>query len=51
MNARDSVRISDTKTFLKALNIYQTKEGQVPLPDDLTTITGSGTIFSYQGTL
>lgn len=41
VNARDSVRIADTKSFIKALNIYQTKEGEVPLPDDTTTITAS----------
>lgn len=51
VNARDSVRIADTKTYIKALNVYQTKNNIVPLPDELTSITGSGTILSYQGTL
>lgn len=51
VNARDSVRISDTKTYSKALNLFDVKHSQLPMPDDATEITGSGNTLSYQGTL
>lgn len=49
--ARDSKRIADAKMFAKALNIYETRNNELPYPDDMATITGSGVVFSYQGTL
>lgn len=48
ISARDSVRTSDTKMFLKALQVYNTKNNSLPLPDTMTEIYSDGELLSYQ---
>lgn len=50
--ARDSVRISDMGTAVKALALLKIQADSFPIPEDALTVTsGTGTIISYQGYL
>lgn len=48
-SARDSVRISDMKTMAKALELYHTREWELPLPSESFEITFSGSSLWSQG--
>ncbi|MDD3302312.1 MAG: FISUMP domain-containing protein [Candidatus Gracilibacteria bacterium] len=50
-NSRDSVRIADINSAKKSLEIFITKAGFYPTPDNATNITYSGAIVWTEGTL
>ncbi|MDD3302900.1 MAG: prepilin-type N-terminal cleavage/methylation domain-containing protein, partial [Candidatus Gracilibacteria bacterium] len=50
-NSRDSVRIADINSTKKSLEIFITKAGFYPTPDNPTNITYSGAIVWTEGTL
>ncbi|MFA5917124.1 MAG: type II secretion system protein [Candidatus Gracilibacteria bacterium] len=50
-NARDSVRMSDMNNINKGLALFQLKGGTYPKPDNSVTISASGTIIGYEGTV
>ena len=50
-DSRDSVRISDISNIRTSLELFHLNAGKYPLPDDSETVTYSGGILWYQGTV
>ncbi|MDD5376998.1 MAG: FISUMP domain-containing protein [Candidatus Gracilibacteria bacterium] len=50
-NARDSSRVSDLTNLSQSLDLYNIRGGSYPTPDNTFSVTYSGGVLWYQGTI